>query len=135
MEQQNQNADEHSDGPATSAPRVLLIVEDDEQVSKMLENLLAEEFDVVLVADGPAMAEQILEEHPPVTHLLCDRELGRGLPYGEALVREWRERYPLIRRALLVTGTAVAPCRLLVGVDCVLPKRVGMGALVGGLRG
>ncbi len=57
------------------------------------------------------------------------------MPYGEALVREWRERYPSIRRALLVTGTAVAPCRLLVGVDCVLPKPVEMGAIVGELRG
>ncbi len=76
----------------------------------------------------------ILEEHP-VTHLLCDRELGRGLPYGEALVREWRERYPSIRRALLVTGTAVAAGRGLEGVDCVLPKPVEMGAIVGELRG
>ncbi len=62
-------------------------------------------------------------------------ELGRGLPYGEALVREWRERYPSIRRALLVTGTAVAAGRGLEGVDCVLPKPVEMGEIVGELRG
>ncbi|MCP4599821.1 MAG: response regulator [Proteobacteria bacterium] len=130
MEEQKQSTD---DAGAVNAPRILLVVEDNGQVSKMLKNLLGQEFDVVLVADSPAVAELLLGDHT-VTHLLCDRELGPGLPYGEALIREWRERYPSIRRALLVTGTAVAPCRLLDGIDCVLPKPVKIVRIVAELQ-
>ncbi len=57
------------------------------------------------------------------------RTWGRRFVYFEAWV------WGLTRLDERVTGTVVAPCQLLVGVDCVLPKPVEMGAIVGELRG
>ncbi len=112
-----------SPGEGLRASRIILVVEDDEQVLEMLSKKLGTEGDVVLTAESPAQAEYLLKRYP-VSHLVCDRQLGKHLPPGERLILDWRERYPSIHRALLVTGTAIAQSRDFSGVDCVLPKPV-----------
>ena len=83
---------------------ILLIVDDDPQIRRMLMRFFKHHFDSALTAATPADAERILRENV-VTHILLDFHLGYNNPRGTELVVDWRRRYPLIRKALLLSGT------------------------------
>ena len=83
---------------------IVLIVDDDPQIRSMMKRILFHEFDTVLTAGTPDEAEEILEEND-VTQIISDYDLGPECPPGTELVIGWRQRYPSIRRVLLLTGT------------------------------
>ena len=75
---------------------------------RSIRRTLAEQFDRVHTAHGCEEAEVFLQQEPPVTHLICDLWLGGGMTRGDVLIGQWREKYPSIEKAALMTGDAVS---------------------------
>ena len=101
------------------ASKVLLVVDDEPAMRRVLERLLAESFDQVLTAGDPTEAEVALGLNP-VTHLVTDCNLGPNLPKGIELVPSWRERCPTIERAVVFSGTDLSSTPAPPEVDAVL---------------
>jgi len=97
---------------------VVLVVDDDAQVVGALRRYLSLSFDQVLTAQNSAEAEAALAfASPPVTHLVCDYDLGPGEPTGTMLIPRLRAAHPSIRVAVLVTGSALDLADVVPGVD------------------
>lgn len=109
--------------------RVLLIVEDRADVGRAFVRYLRRHFDEVLLATTPSDAEARLSGKPAPTHVLCDHWLGDGYPLGTVLVSQWRQRYPQLRRAILVSGSEIEEIEAPDGVDAVFAKPADMGAV------
>jgi CheY-like chemotaxis protein len=107
--------------------RRLLIVDDEPLARKALMRLLRGLFDEILCAGGAEQAEQALAEQE-ITHLLCDRHLLDIEP-GEYLITRWRERYPSLLVAGLITGDVVEHSEMPLAVDCVFLKPFDIDAL------
>ncbi|MFO8071859.1 MAG: hypothetical protein R6V85_08290 [Polyangia bacterium] len=101
--------------------RVLLVVDDEPLVGRMIRRVLASDFDWILTATDPEGASASLEE-ACVTHLICDCYLGPGLPRGCDLVAGWRRDRPSIRRAVIFATTDLSASPPPEGVDAVLHK-------------
>ena len=56
--------------------KAVLVVDDSDQICRMMKRRLAPFFEKVFTAGDPEEATQILEEHE-VSHILCDFDLGR----------------------------------------------------------
>lgn len=104
--------------------RVALIVDDDSLLARAVASVLQDRFQRVFTARTPLEAEAILMKEP-VTHLLCDHDLGRGVPTGAQLIPRWRIEFPSIARAVIFSGSARAEIDLPVEVDLFLAKPVG----------
>lgn len=113
---------------AATPTKIVLAVDDDEMVLKSFRRILALDFDEVHVAASPAEAEEVLRAHP-VTHLMCDFDLGEGLPVGTELITAWRGRYPGIAHAVIVSGSLASQITPTPGVDAVLSKPVSLSEL------
>lgn len=109
--------------------RVLLIVEDRRDVGTAFARYFRRHFDAVVLAGTPAEAEALLEGTPAPTHVLCDHWLGEGYPLGTELVERWRQRYPRLRRAVIVSGSEIEEIRPPAGVDAVFGKPADMAAI------
>lgn len=101
------------------AGKVLLVVDDEPAMRRVLERLLGGSFDEVLTAADPAEAEIALGLNP-VTHLVTDCNLGPNLPRGIDLVPSWRERCPTIERAVVFSGSDLSATTAPAAVDAVL---------------
>ena len=99
--------------------KVLLVVDDEPAMRKVLERLLGRAFGQVLTAADPAEADDLLAANE-VTHLVTDCNLGPGLPLGVDLVPAWRERCPSIERAVVFSGTDLSAKELPDAIDAVL---------------
>ncbi len=95
---------------------ILLIVDDDPQIRKMLMQLFQHHFDAAFAAATSMDAERVLQEQK-VTHLLSDYDLDDGSPRGTELIFGWRQRYPSIRRALLLSSSKLPLSQLPNAVD------------------
>ena len=84
-------------------PRRLLIVDDDPRLCRALSRSLACSVDTLRAASTPEEAHHWLAKEA-ITHLICDHNLGDGVPKGEALVEKWRREHRSIERAVLYTG-------------------------------
>lgn len=107
--------------------RVALVVDDEPLVQNTVVRMLRQSFDEVLTAINPAEADEVLEERS-ISHLVCDCNLGHGLPLGTELVPGWRALYPSIERVVVFTGadlTKVPP-----EVDAVVLKPGRKGELL-----
>jgi DNA-binding NtrC family response regulator len=113
--------------------RVLLIVDDEEDIYKLLKRSLGSEFDQVHVAGCAADAESILGSHT-VTHLICDLYLGGSDPLGDVLIRRWKQRWPTIQYAALFTGSTYEKDHSYEKVDHIFMKPRGYDDLIGLLR-
>lgn len=107
-----------------SAKKLVALVVDDEPIfCRSMSRLLGKAFDEVHTAGSPDEAEQILEAHP-VTHLVCDYRLGSDLPPGSVFVQRWREAYPGINRAVVLTGALDYYVRASENIDSVRAKGI-----------
>ena len=95
---------------------ILLVIDDDPQVRRMLTRYFTHHFDVVLTADTPDEAEAILEQED-VTHIISDYNLGPQYPSGTELIIGWRRQYPSIRRVLLLSGSCLSDADIPLEVD------------------
>jgi ActR/RegA family two-component response regulator len=124
-----------NDTPSAGAARrgTLLIVDDDLAVCRALKRALGRHFDEVLLAHDPEMAERVLEACR-ITHLVCDFNLGPGIPLGIDLLPGWRRANPFIKRAVVFTGTDLTDHPISPLVDRVLNKADGPDRLLEALR-
>ncbi len=108
---------------------VLLIVDDERSVCRALTRLLVNSINQIQTATTPTEAEIILRSRE-VTHVICDHWFGPGQPLGTDLIYKWRERYPNIKRAVVLTGTDINKMTIPDAVDKVLPKVVDPADLI-----
>ena len=101
--------------------RILLLVDDDPNVLRSLSRLLGPEFDLLLTAQTVEDAERLLEDNP-VTHLVCDGDLGPSSPAGLELVPRWRRQHASIVYAVIFSGSDLSRIPAPHGVDSLLPK-------------
>jgi len=113
--------------------RILLVVDDEEEICRLFQRALREDFDEVLPATTAQEADEPLGSGR-VTHLVCDYRLGPDDPSGEVFVLDWRRKCPSIRYAALFTGTASTWKKGYEGVDDVFFKPEGFQGLLRALR-
>ena len=107
--------------------RVLLIVDDLPEVGSSSRRLFKHSFDAVHCATTPERAETVLTTaEPRVTHLLCDFNLGDGVPNGMQLIQAWRALYPELQLAALYSAADIDDLPAEKGVDKVFRKPVGI---------
>ncbi len=112
--------------------KVVLLVDDDEQIRRSLERFLTPQFDIVFTASTPEEAQAILEREP-VTSLICDLDLGPGLPNGLELLSRWRKEFPNIKRAVILSGSRIPAGASLESVDMVISKGADLSVLIAAL--
>jgi DNA-binding NtrC family response regulator len=119
--------------PPDSSKKIVLIVDDNQMIRRMLWRNLKNVFDEVLTAADPDEADRLLRENR-VTHLLCDCDLGHNAPLGCDLVPAWRKMQPSISRAVIFTGSDVSNTKMPPEVDCVVPKTEELKELITALK-
>ena len=119
-----------------SKKKNVLVVDDYNQISRLMERALRTSFDAVFTASDPADASRVLEKHH-ITHLLCDLHLeaGRGTERvtGFTFIEFWRRQFPDIERAVVFTGADIEPLKKPSEVDAVVSKAEGMDAVIAAL--
>ena len=113
--------------------RVLLIVDDDPRICRMLSRRLESSFDGFHTAGTPADAERKLKEES-ITHLICDFNLGEEAPNGTDLIAKWRSQYPSIERAVLFTSAPLNDKIKPAGVDALIHKTTDFNQLMEALN-
>jgi CheY-like chemotaxis protein len=110
--------------------RVLLVVDDDEDLHSLFRRFLKKSFDSIHLAARATAAAELLASNS-ITHLVIDAKLHDGDPPGRELLAEWRARYPSIRFAAIFTGSYPSkPLEQAPGVDAVFLKPNGFDALI-----
>jgi CheY-like chemotaxis protein len=105
----------------TQSKNILLVVDDESAVCRVVRRLLKKRFDEIVTAETPTDAETVLASHD-VTHVICDQVLGPGQPQGLELARGWKTAFPSIRKIIVLTGANVNDLVAPPGVDLVLSK-------------
>ena len=109
-------------------PKVLLIVDDCEQVANTAKRFLVSEFDRVLTATSPKEATKILKTEP-VSHILCDLNFGPRAEHqllGFVLADQWRFDFPELDRIVIFTCSDVSDVTLPLAVDGIVSKSRGL---------
>jgi DNA-binding response OmpR family regulator len=120
-------------GSRDGKPRVLLIVDDDPRLCRMLSRRLESSFDELHTANTPADTERKLQKES-VTYLICDFNLGEGSPQGTDLIAKWRSQYPSTERAVLFASTYLDDKIKPVGVDALIYKTTDFKQLMEALN-
>ena len=98
----------------------LLVFDDDRLTLRSIARVIHGTFDEILTAQTAAQAEELLGSHQ-VTHLLCDRNLAEQMR-GEQFIAKWREQWPSIRYAALMSGEDASHLLDQPTIDMVFPK-------------
>ena len=117
-------------------PRVLLVVDEEAQVCRLMRRCLGEYFDEIHTAAEPVSACRILEKKR-VTHLLCELHLG-GAMSGAELIQFARWEFPSIERAVIFTAGDLLEARARITgpeINAVMSKTGGIDAIVAALFG
>ncbi len=117
----------------TQTPRIGLVVDDSAMIVKAISRTLGKSFDQFYGATSPAEAEAILQTHP-VSHLVCDFDLGGEYPVGTDLIQKWRSLYPGIVRAIIYSGSQPSLISTTPEVDAVLEKPSPLSAMKAALQ-
>ena len=110
--------------------KVLLIVDDCEQIGRAVKRILQSEFDKVYVTVDPAQATKILDSER-VSHVLCDLNLGIDDERTDGFVfaQLWRNTYPNLEKIFIFTGENIADLTIPDFLDGIIPKSAGMEQL------
>lgn len=100
---------------------ILMVLDDESAVCRAVQRMLRGKAGRVVAVETPEDAEAVFAS-TEVTHLICDHYLGPGQPLGADLAAAWRERYPTLKRVLILTGRDTREIRHGPEIDHVLPK-------------
>ena len=110
--------------------RVVLLIDDEPDITTLFRRVLKRSFDEVHVALSGKEAAEILQRNT-VTHVVTDFFLGADEPQGTVLVAQWRALYPSIRFAAVFTGrVSTKEIDGLPGIDAVFAKPGGFEELI-----
>jgi len=109
------------------------VVDDDPVMLQNLEIIFGSIFDEVFTACNPLEAEAVLRVHP-ISHLICDYELGEGVLPGTLLIAGWRRSYPKLRKTVLFTATLRTSIEVPPEVDTLMSKRAPVETLIAELK-
>ena len=101
---------------------ILLIIDDESSVCRVLRRVLRNKVDEIVTAETPVDAHIVLKTKP-VTHVICDHLLGPGQPKGLEIAKNWKQTYASIKKIVILTGTnAAQTIEIPSGIDHILPK-------------
>jgi len=109
---------EGEENMATANDSVLLILDDEPMIVRLITRWFKKDFAEILYASTPDEAEDFLNTRP-VTHFVCDSNLGPNQPRGIELINQWYPMYPSIRKAVLFTGLAIDAVPADRGIDVI----------------
>ncbi len=113
---------------------VVLIVDFDQQVCRMLWRILSRNFSMVLTATDVDQAESILDRYE-VTHLVADHSFGSDTMNSFEILPIWRQKHQSVHRAVILAGTDISKHQMPKEIDSVLLKTETMDNLVKAVRG
>jgi CheY-like chemotaxis protein len=105
----------------SNAPVIALVVDDEAEVCRALHRILKNSFDKVFTTTCIEEADRILRQNR-ITHVVCDCNMGDGIPLGFCFVPQWRKICPTIERTVIFSGTDLSNRKLPEEVDAVLCK-------------
>ncbi|MBN2718339.1 MAG: hypothetical protein JXX14_21020 [Deltaproteobacteria bacterium] len=97
---------------------VLLILDDEPMIVRLITRWFKKDFSEILYATTPHEAEELLDNRR-VTHFVCDANLGPDQPQGIELINRWFPKYPNIEKAVLFTGMAIESVPTEEGIDII----------------
>lgn len=97
---------------------VLLVVDDEPMIVRLIIRSFKNDFDEILYASTPDEAEQLLLNNH-VTHFVCDNNLGPGHPAGNELINRWHSMFPELKKVVLFTGMDITTVPLEDGIDVI----------------
>ncbi|MCP4605500.1 MAG: response regulator [Proteobacteria bacterium] len=113
--------------------KVLLIVDKNDLVRRMIYNEFSCTFDQVFSAEDFIQAESMLENNV-ITHVICGQIFDENDLTGSDIIPQWRWLYPSIRRAVILSGTSIDEIQLSYGVDSIIPKPSRISAIIDALE-
>lgn len=115
-----------------STNKLVLVIDDDIMICRMLNRELNKYFDKVITARSPNEAEHLLLEYE-VTHMVCDYHFGDGVPSGVDFIPAWRNLYTGLEKVVLFTGSDRARVKIPPEVDAVVNKGEDLDKLLSAL--
>lgn len=112
-----------------AADRILLVVDDEADVGRLLQLALKKHFAAIHLASSADGAERVLRT-TQVTHVVCDHHLGGRERSGATLLRGWRSSCPSIRYAALFSGSTSEEFESAVWIEDVFVKPRGFMSLM-----
>jgi len=115
---------------ANQVKTVVLVVDDDENVLRsIVRHLNKLDSCRVFSASTRAGAEEVLATEK-VELLVCDYNLGSGVPNGVELITKWRKAHPCITRAVILSGSEMSEIPNRKEVDSILSKSSNLAEVV-----
>jgi response regulator RpfG family c-di-GMP phosphodiesterase len=115
------------------AQKVALVVDDEQVICNMMVRVLSRYFDEVLAARTPIDAERLLTENQ-ITHMVCDCNLGKGLPLAIEFIPKWRSLASSMERVVVFSGTDLSNTEVPPEVDAVVDKGMGVRQVLNALK-
>ena len=112
---------------------VLLVVDDEPQVCRLMERQLGEYFDEIITETNPNKVSEILG-HRGVTHVLSDFNL-HSTADGVHFVTGWKREFPCIERAVIFTALDLCDLEIPEEVAAVVSKDDGVEPVIDALLG
>lgn len=109
----------------TKQSKVLLIVDDRQEVRLALARFFGLYFEEILMAESPEQAERHLGTGR-VELLLCDYYLGAHCPPATKLVTRWRAQYKSLERVAIMTGSRSSSIGACPDADAIFEKPLKM---------
>jgi response regulator RpfG family c-di-GMP phosphodiesterase len=125
--------DENEDQNRERPTRILLVVDSNLQILKMLRKLLGKYFDDVIALMTVDAASQVLVI-TPVTHVIGNKCALESKVNGDRFMAHWRRLRPSIERVVMYTGADTMSVQNFAEVDAVVGKAARLALLVEALR-
>lgn len=112
--------------------RILLIVEDDPGVTRLVFRVLKPYFRRIYLAEGPSQAVLVMDSIA-VTHMVVDQNYGNREITGDEFLHSCRSRCPSILAAVIYTGSDLGSLLRYEEIDAVVSKTARFDELTSAL--
>jgi CheY-like chemotaxis protein len=106
----------------------ILVIDDEHLVARMLGRVLKKFATHIYLASSPSEARFVLQNHP-VNFIICDYNLGAGVPSGVELITALRKEFSGVTHAVIFSGEDRDTIPPSAAADAVLQKNTDLDHL------